>query len=108
MNNRSMKMIDAMILVAALAVAFALIRITLPVKDVPPKVVLFLNGMVLVVDCLTASSVACLAIRLRRPHPRLRRLARQPGFAAYTVIAVTMTAIWSMGHIPMVFSIGWI
>ena len=108
MLARRLNTIDGMILIAAVAVGFGLIRMTLPVNDVPPKVVLIMNGMVLVVDCLTASSVACLAIRLRQPRPRLRRLAHQPGFAACTVLALTMTTIWLVGHIPVIFSIGWI
>ena len=59
-------------------------------------------------DDLTALSVACVAIRLRPPRPPLRRLARQPGFAALFAMAVAMPTIWLAGHLPMASGIGWI
>lgn len=106
--NKRLNLIDGMIVIAALAAWLALIRVTLPVRDVPPKVVVILNVIVMIVDSLTALSFACLAIRLRQPRPRLRRLARQPGFAACVVIAVAMTIIGVVGYVLALFRIGWI
>ena len=41
--HRNMTMADGMILIAALAIGFALVRMTLPVKDGPPRVVVILT-----------------------------------------------------------------
>jgi hypothetical protein len=107
-GNRKLTLADGMILIAAVAAWFAVIRMTAPVKGVPPRVLVVLNLLLLVVDSLVPLSLAWLAIRLRQPRPRLRRLARQPGFAACAVIAVTTTAVTAVGMIPIVARIGWI
>jgi hypothetical protein len=106
--TRKLTLADGMILIAALAAWFALIRMTLPLGSVPPRVLVILNLLFVVVDSLAPLSVAWLAIRLRQPRPRLRRLARQPGFAACAVSTLTLTTIWVTGLIPKVFHIGWI
>jgi hypothetical protein len=85
---------------------------------------LLINGMVLLADFLTPSSFAVLAIRLRRPRPRVRRLARQPGFAAClaasgagTVVAVLavlfriirpkedISGLWFMSILSLPFAV---
>ena len=83
-NDRSrLSIADGMIAVAAVAVGLVLVRQTLPINEVSPAWAgLAMNGSVLAADLLAPISFALLAIRLRPPRPPLRRLARQPGFAA--------------------------
>src|SRR5947209_11055 len=90
--DRKPTLLDAMIVVAATAVGLACFR------PVPP---LFYSGphvwalSVLVADVtalLAPWTVALLVIRLLPPRPRLRRLARQPGFVACAVSVMDLIA----------------
>src|SRR5687768_4597770 len=82
---RRFTMMDAMILVAASAVAFVIVR---PVVDGPlmlrhePGWARYLAGFV---GGLVAWTPAVLFLRLRNPRPTIRRLSRRPGFAASVV-----------------------
>jgi hypothetical protein len=105
-GNRKLTLADGMIVIAALAAWFALIRMTLPLGRYSPSVTL--NLLFPVVDSLAPLSVTWLAIRVRQPRPCLRRLARQPGFAACAVLAVTTTMIGVAGLVLNAFHDGWI
>lgn len=79
-GDRRFTLIDAMILVAASAVAFVIVRpiITGPLRDQPR----WAGYLAAVMGVLVTWTPTVLALRLRRPRPRFRRLSRQPGFAA--------------------------
>lgn len=98
---------DAMILVAAMAVGTLAIRWSLTtLADLRADVAGVNPGMrrFLYVQYagsafnpyLAAVTVALLVIRLRRPHPGWRRVARQPGFIACAVATAAMAieAAW--------------
>ena len=81
---------DGMILIAAAAVAFAIIRaIPNPVARWPFRYTL--NYLSPSCECLT---LACLAVRLRRPRPDRRRLWRQPGAIACVSAAVAVAIFY--------------
>lgn len=82
-DRRSLSIADGMIAIAAVAVAMVLVRATLPIDPGSAgRGRLLMTGMMLLANFLAPLSFAIVAIRLRRPRPPFRRLARQPGFAA--------------------------
>jgi len=87
---------DGMILIAATAVGFAIVRQM--VGTTPQSIGMYhwhwvasLYGMPVVM----AWSIGQFLIRLRQPRPRFRRLFRQPGTAA-AVVAISMTTAWCL------------
>lgn len=105
---RPFTVLDGMILVAATAVSIVLLKIAVGYfgafygpfsephdltdgSDIP-----YLGSITGLIRCgsvpvLLPASLALLVIRLRKPRPALRRLARQPGFAACSVVALIVT-----------------
>ncbi len=90
-GHRRFTLIDGMTLVAASAVAFVLMRplMTGMVLD-PAKWGFYLA---LSICWLVAWTPTVFLLQLRRPRPHLRRLTRQPGFAA----SLAGTAILALG-----------
>jgi hypothetical protein len=109
-------LIDAMVLIAELALGFRLIRgLSLgrflikydPVGPMSPRylapwtrldwfdwaVQTALNRFYFVLPILATLTVAVVLLRLRPPRPRLARLLRQPGIAA-SVAATSAIALW--------------
>ncbi|MDB5353045.1 MAG: hypothetical protein JWN86_4292 [Planctomycetota bacterium] len=107
---------DAMILVASTALAALAIRATLPAPFVfarqfltTPGVrmrafVAIRYGLSALIPILAALTSAVVAIRLRWPRPRLRRVARQPGTVACTI--ATMAAALEAGWIGGLLAVG--
>lgn len=79
-GDRRFTIIDAMILVAASAVAFVVVRpiINGRLQGQP----WWASYLAAVMGFLVAWTPTVLILRSRRPRPPLRRLTRQPGFAA--------------------------
>lgn len=101
-SPRKFTILDGMILVAALACGFALRRVEAGagqfVGAFGPDNWLGRNAQEpihAVVPFLTAMTPAVVLMRLRRPRPRLRIVARQPGMAACcaAIIPLAMTLI---------------
>ena len=89
--ERRFSILDAMTLVVASALAFALIR---PVMlDEPVGLPAWGRWLTASVGVLVTWTPTVLWLRLRHPRPPLRRLARQPGFAA----SVVGTGILALG-----------
>jgi hypothetical protein len=86
---RRFTLIDAMVLIAAAAIALVLMR---PVLQGMPSVVhsptdvlhLGMSVCILIEPLALTWSLALGLLRLRKPRPRLRRVFRQPGMAACT------------------------
>jgi hypothetical protein len=91
---------DALILIGALAVGLALTRAALAGRplDRTHWVHSVAVGLTAASPCAGAMSLALLALRLVRPRPGLRRLARQPGLVACAVFAVDsiLVALFAM------------
>src|SRR4051794_36855413 len=87
---RRFTLADAMLLVAATAAGMAMARVLSP-SSRPRGAAPALDWYVLF-GMLICWTVALLAVRLRRPRPRLRRLALQPGLIA-TATAATALAL---------------
>lgn len=100
-GGRRFTLFDAMVLVAASAVAFVIVR-PLFVGPLQPysgwtRYVAFAIGG------LVTWTPTALALRLRRPRPALRRLSRQPGFAAgVAATAVLMLGLLTVGLLALV------
>jgi hypothetical protein len=94
---------DALILAVATAVGFALpVRLTTEAyvyTGEPPSVgeLVILNGIDAVRPFLMVWPPACLILRLRRPRPPSRRLARQPGMAACGIATLVLVGL-CVGH----------
>ncbi len=100
---RKMTLLDLMILVAAMALGFKIVRDIVPgvAHMVPtgpdfwflmPRWLMNASILILASWPLPAMvTIALLLIRIRAPRPTLRRLARQPGFVAG--LAVTMISL---------------
>ena len=93
MSGRRFTLLDAMVLVAATAVGIAGARLYLAaaaelVSARVSSVIYFRIDAVS--PCLSAWSVALIALRLGPPRPPLRRLVLQPGIAACLVAAVAL------------------
>ena len=89
--DRRFTILDAMTLVAASALAFSLVRplVLGGLRNEPS----WAGYLAAVIGTLVTWTPAVLFLRLRRPRPALRRLSRQPGFAA----GVAGTAILALG-----------
>jgi len=95
--DRPFTILDAMILTAATAVGFVAFRAYLPhywkmnpVANRERAFSLIVHGPALIAFPLM---IAVLGLRMKRPRPRLRLLAREPGAVACS--AVIAAAIWS-------------
>jgi hypothetical protein len=105
--QRCLTLLDAMILVAATAVGLSLTGLLWdsmlgeyfyrPVSGWTSKAILAKAPLtvLLFLPLLTAWSFALLLLRLRRPRPRLNRLALQPGTAACgaAILVIAMTHV---------------
>jgi hypothetical protein len=98
MMRRPFGLTDAMVLVVALAVGLAVNCLNWPgflarwltPLDAHDSIEHFLD---LVMPNLAAITVATLAMRMRRPRPRFRRIARQPGSVACTVAVAILLVL---------------
>jgi amino acid transporter len=104
-NRRRFTLLDGMILVAAPAVGLGVLRGAGPLSDwmeLPGAILanwawdrnlidqLVGELLLFVMPSAVTTSLAVLAIRLRRPRPSWRRLARQPGLVA----GLALVAAW--------------
>jgi hypothetical protein len=79
-TDRRFSISDAMLLIAASAVSFVIVRaFVIGSLSREPG---WSHYLAMVLGGLISWTPATLFLRLRRPRPTLRRLARQPGFAA--------------------------
>ena len=103
-SDRSFGVVDAAVLVVVLAVGFASYRVckeqwagmrAIPFSRQPDEwpTELIDAMMTWVPLWLTPATVALLGLRCRQPRPRLRRLARQPGFVA----SVAASSVFAVG-----------
>ena len=94
-GDRRFAIIDAMILIAASAVAFVLVRPLIfgTLQTQPP----WARYLVAAVGVLVTWTPTVFVLRLRRPRPTLHRLSRQPGFAA----GLAGTAILFLGALTI-------
>jgi hypothetical protein len=95
MTPRRFNLIDAMILVFALSMAFAWTRAVVPkvVFSEGPGAAVFRLVRVSApgaVPFLVLGSLALIAVRLRNPRPVLRELAAEPGFIACLIPAIVV------------------
>jgi hypothetical protein len=102
---------DAVILIAATAGGFALLRPALEnLKDLGANVTgdrglagiassLF-YGLLYAPPLLMAWSIATLAISLRQPRPPLRMLARSPGFVMNIAVVVALLLVFADSLMP--------
>jgi hypothetical protein len=102
-STRRLTLLDGMILVAATACGLAVIRGSIPgvlhvlptsplVPPLVPRPALDILILILAAWPLPAMwTLALLAMRLRRPRPAWRRLARQPGVMACCAAAFAVT-----------------
>jgi len=115
---RMPSILDAMILVAATAAGFALIRATgmdfsvpavavpranYPFSGITSGMRLFIqvqHGLSALLPFLATWTLAAVVIRLRQPRPRLRKLVRQPGTIA-CVTAMTSVGLQAMWILPL-------
>ena len=94
--ERRLTILDAMVMVVATAGALALARPNLQSGNLAhPAWAGYLEASI---GVLVAWTPTALWLRLRRPRPTLRRLARQPGFAA----GVAGTAVLGLGVAALV------
>jgi len=98
---RKFGILDAIILVVATAAGFGVIRAR---ESVFAAATVFSarsgiveRGTAATIPFLMAWTLAFLVLRLRRPRPRLRRLARQPGMAACVAAmpAMAYASVWT-------------
>jgi hypothetical protein len=96
---RRFTLIDAMVLIAATALALVPIRYgdsfglleSIPSTSALEWLSFFAYGSYwILTPLLVAWSLALWALRFRQPRPRLRRLFRQPGMTATTAILLTV------------------
>jgi hypothetical protein len=101
MQSRSFDLADAMILVVAAGAALCVNRADwqgVPFGEWRPDAYDSIKYLVsLFLPHAVAMTAALLAIRMRRPRPALRRLARQPGVVACEValVVVLVVACWA-------------
>jgi hypothetical protein len=84
---------DAMIVCAAVAAWFAIVRASLPIRDFPARMAVPFGWEAAILAALGTSTVALLAMRLIPPRPPIRRLALQAGFAACLVASLACSAV---------------
>ena len=96
---RKFTILDLMLLVAATAIGFAIMRAyslealrndLAPYPDLPKVLLTAWAYVVATLPVPAAWSVALLACRLRRPRPRWRRLASRPGFVASGAVGLVI------------------
>src|SRR5262249_45497282 len=99
---RRFTLIDAMVLIAATAIAFVPIRYILgdfrfpETRTLSDLVERGAELSVILEPLALMLSLALWFLRLRRPRPRLRRIFRQPGTAAGTAIIVCTLGVLCM------------
>jgi hypothetical protein len=104
---RKFSLADAMVLIAAIALGFCLVRLTSPpgsdiwsslsmAKGGMSTFVMIQNAGQLVGPFLVTLTFALLMLRLRRPRPHLRRVLSQPGSTACiaATIAIVVEIVW--------------
>jgi hypothetical protein len=108
---RKFSLADAMVLIAAIALGFCLVRLTFPswsdIRSAKGGMSTFLiiqNTGQLVVPFLVTLTFALLMLRLRRPRPRLRRVLSQPGSTA--CIAATIAIVVEIAWIGSLLAVG--
>jgi hypothetical protein len=117
-TERRLNLVDGMIIVAATALGLAMSRArmtglmtTRSPLFAPPGpwakglALAILDGLEASVPVLLTTTLAILAIRLRRPRPALLRLGREPGFVA-CVVAVPAILLCVVSAIPLVWARG--
>lgn len=95
---------DILILIIAMAVAFALARATVQNELLVRPSRSFTTGQLMIPAAslvLMSLSLAAFALSLTSPRPRLRRLVHQPGFMVS--VAVTFNVVWHMVWTPLLF-----
>lgn len=104
-TRRRFTLLDALVMIAALGVSMAVFRIKEKVPDfyldmsdpwpnptaiLIARIVREIQGNLGTVQlCLIPPTIAVLALRLRSPRPRFRRLARQPGWVACVMASLS-------------------
>ncbi len=97
-GRRRFTLLDALALIAATALGLAPMRGEIAFRGAQPlaripnaRALAFLTMSIEAVGPLLASwTLAALALRLRSPRPSLRRLTRQPGFAANAAVILCL------------------
>jgi hypothetical protein len=92
---RKFTLLDAMILVAAMASALALMRQRWPlhieIERSYNNMLLQIRDNILTISYVAATwSLAGLVLRLRQPRPYVRFLTRQPGMVALMAVAIVL------------------
>lgn len=99
--RRRVQLVDLMIVVCGVALAFGLIRAA--AAGAAGQAPLWATAIAATLGCLVAATPTLLLLRLRQPRPPLRRLAREPGFAANlaatAVLAIGLLAIGILGTV---------
>jgi hypothetical protein len=102
-KGKGLRLIDAMIMVAGLALGCSLIepygiRLMIDPGSPSDSVLDRLYGLIVVcVPLLLASTMAATIVRLLRPRPSFRYLARQPGFTACLPVTILGAILLSTG-----------
>ena len=90
-------LLDGMILIAALAPGFAVVRAFVPrfgsATPFPGIGRLAWQGLAGSLPVATTAMAGLAAVRLRRPRPPLRRLARQPGAMACVAVLIAAAPV---------------
>lgn len=112
LSARKFTLVDAMVLIAAIAIALVLIRpfwkevYFTPMRS-PREAILFGLSVEVILEPLALTlSLAVGLLRLRKPRPRLRRVFRQPGMAACMAafsVAIITVLIYNIFYM-MIFS----
>jgi hypothetical protein len=99
-NERSVTVVDVMILVAATACAFALLRaagweILIPEGFSGRLLFIYFSQLCLSAyfALLSCWTFAFILIRFRKPRPRVRRLFREPGIVACSAAAAALIVV---------------
>lgn len=118
-QERPFTLLDAMILIAAVAVGLVIVRATWPDWDfvlrhevkgaiasssrhgaLGTRLFLGVQHFIhMALPMLAALSAAALCLRLRPPRPTTRRLVREPGYLASAIacLLVLLSTIWMLG-----------
>jgi hypothetical protein len=104
MKSRPFGLIDAMIVVCAVAVGFSINRGDWGFWNHWQLVTahaLALDVLALILPHIALASVAALILRMRQPRPSFRRVAREPGAVASLVAVTTLLLIlvWTGGNL---------